>query len=98
MHAPSRYDGEWVDNVPKCGFYSEMPPDPMVRYLVITLQTRWCPPASSALTLTLTLTLTPTQTRWCPPVSSALGLDPAQTPASLHTLASPQTPASPPHR
>ena len=25
-----RYDGEWVDNVPKCGFYSEMPPDPMV--------------------------------------------------------------------
>eukprot|EP00964_Phaeocystis_antarctica_P117220 scaffold81056_cov48-Phaeocystis_antarctica.AAC.3 len=30
MHAPSRYDGEWVDNVPKCGFYSEMPPDPML--------------------------------------------------------------------
>lgn len=25
-----RYDGEWVDGVPKCGFYSEMPPDPLV--------------------------------------------------------------------
>ena len=31
LHTHSRYDGEWVDNVPKCGFYSEMPPDPMVR-------------------------------------------------------------------
>lgn len=25
-----RYDGEWVDDVPKCGYYSEMPPDPLV--------------------------------------------------------------------
>ena len=25
-----RYDGEWVDNAPRCGFYSEMPPDPLV--------------------------------------------------------------------
>ena len=25
-----RYDGEWVDDVPKCGSYTEMPPDPMV--------------------------------------------------------------------
>jgi len=25
-----RYDGEWVDDVPKCGFYTEMPPDAFV--------------------------------------------------------------------
>jgi hypothetical protein len=25
-----RYDGEWVDDSPKCGFYTEMPPDPAV--------------------------------------------------------------------
>jgi len=25
-----RYDGEWVDNVPKCGMYTEMPPDMQV--------------------------------------------------------------------
>jgi len=25
-----RYDGEWVDDLPKCGFYTEMPPDPLV--------------------------------------------------------------------
>ena len=24
-----RYDGEWVNDVPKCGAYTEMPPDPM---------------------------------------------------------------------
>ena len=24
-----RYDGEWVDDVPKCGAYTEMPPDPL---------------------------------------------------------------------
>ena len=24
---PSRYDGEWVDDLPKCGAYTEMPPD-----------------------------------------------------------------------
>jgi len=25
-----RYDGEWVDDLPKCGAYTEMPPDPLV--------------------------------------------------------------------
>ena len=25
-----RYDGEWVNDVPKCGAYTEMPPDPLV--------------------------------------------------------------------
>jgi len=25
-----RYDGEWVDGTPKCGVYTEMPPDPQV--------------------------------------------------------------------
>lgn len=25
-----RYDGEWVDDRPKCGVYTEMPPDPQV--------------------------------------------------------------------
>uniref|UniRef100_A0A7S3BCK0 MORN repeat-containing protein 3 n=1 Tax=Haptolina ericina TaxID=156174 RepID=A0A7S3BCK0_9EUKA len=25
-----RYDGEWVDDLPKCGVYTEMPPDPQV--------------------------------------------------------------------
>jgi hypothetical protein len=25
-----RYDGEWVNDVPRCGYYSEMPPDPLV--------------------------------------------------------------------
>jgi hypothetical protein len=25
-----RYDGEWVDDVPKCGAYTELPPDPLV--------------------------------------------------------------------
>lgn len=24
-----RYDGEWVDGIPKCGAYTEMPPDPL---------------------------------------------------------------------
>ena len=24
-----RYDGEWVDDVPRCGAYTEMPPDPL---------------------------------------------------------------------
>lgn len=28
MHT-KRYDGEWVDDVPKCGAYTEMPPDPL---------------------------------------------------------------------
>ena len=27
---PSRYDGEWVADSPKCGYYTEMPPDPLV--------------------------------------------------------------------
>merc|ERR1719440_1807593 len=25
-----RYDGEWVDDTPKCGAYTEMPPDELV--------------------------------------------------------------------
>jgi len=25
-----RYDGEWVDDAPKCGYYTEMPPDELV--------------------------------------------------------------------
>ena len=25
-----RYDGEWVNDTPKCGYYTEMPPDEMV--------------------------------------------------------------------
>ena len=24
-----RYDGEWVDDTPRCGAYTEMPPDPL---------------------------------------------------------------------
>ena len=27
MFVHRRYDGEWVDDVPKCGAYTEMPPD-----------------------------------------------------------------------
>lgn len=30
MSCCRRYDGEWVDGVPKCGYYTEMPPDALV--------------------------------------------------------------------
>ena len=36
-----RYDGEWVDDVPTCGSYTEMPPDELAPASQVCV---WSPP------------------------------------------------------